>query len=90
MKKEKIANKAAFARPLGINGNDEYSISQTGMSQRFYAAVAIIQGIISDNDNLLRMSKEALISNISVEKFIATSAYKLADELLTQENNYEK
>lgn len=67
MEKEKLGQEQAFA--------DEYN---TGMSKRFYAACAAIQGIMAN--------VRAEPTEDSHFKNMAEDAYRIADELLRQEN----
>jgi hypothetical protein len=72
MNKEKLGQEPAFA--VAAFGNGE-GIYDSGMSKRFYAACAAMQGLYSN---------PAMV-NYEVEEVIA-SAYAAADELLKQEN----
>lgn len=77
---KKLGQEPAFARPFGEVG-DTFSESQEGMSKRFYAACAAMQGILSN--------KRTLIDQYHPECFpeeIVHNAYVFADELLKQEN----
>ena len=79
MKNEKLGQEPAFAsitsKPNGVIEK------QKGMSKRFYAACAAMQGILSANP------KETWGNiNIPVPKYLAKIAYQFADELLKQEN----
>lgn len=70
MEKEKLGQEPAFANNL----NSE-SYIEDGMSKRFYAACAAMQGLLA-NETAKLLSDEA----------VAYNAYKLADQLLKQEN----
>lgn len=72
MNKEKPSQEPAFA--VAAFGNGE-GIYDSGMSKRFYAACAAMQGLYSN----------PAMANRAVEEVIA-SAYAAADELLKQEN----
>ena len=87
---KKQASGPAFPRPMGNDAHQTFNYAQIGMSKRFYAAVAITQGIMADNENILNMAKQSQVTKVDIETFIAISAYKLADELLIQEKNYDK
>lgn len=72
MDKEKLGQDAAF--PMDFEQRNDY---QLGMSKRFYAACAILSGIVANaNPNVLKMDKVDAIS----------TSYSYADELLKQEN----
>lgn len=72
MEKSKLGLEPAFASFQG----DHFS-TQVGISKRFYAACAILQGLCAD-------------PNVTLDRggiIIATQlAYRCADELLKQEN----
>ena len=75
---EKLGQEPAFA----ISGNDystergnKYHPKQEGMSKRFYAACAAMQGMLANDTN----------GNAEVIDIIKW-AYELSDELLKQEN----
>ena len=70
MDKEKLGQEPAF--PMDFEQRNDY---QLGMSKRFYAACAAMQGLYSN----------PTMVNRAVEEVIA-SAYAAADELLKQEN----
>jgi hypothetical protein len=57
-----------------------------GMSKRFYAACAAMQGIVSNNNLFEDCMKDAKQMNRSTEREIAIFAYSLVDELLKREN----
>jgi hypothetical protein len=61
-----------YAFPNGMEINNEY-----GMSKRFYAACAVMQGMCADTD--VRLDAKGLIANVKL-------SYRIADELLKQEN----
>lgn len=73
MSKDKLGQEPAFPieNEPGKYGN---GYTESGMSKRFYAACAIVQGTVINN-NL-----------IGQYDFIVKEAYKFADELLKQEN----
>lgn len=71
----KLGQEPAFAcECISANGSDGHI--QEGMSKRFYAACAAMQGILSGQDY------RRPIANDEVVKV----AYELADKLLEQEN----
>ena len=74
MENNKLGQKPAFA--CITSGSESYL--QEGMSKRFYAACAAMQGILSSSD----------LNNLqySFEKVIPKLAFMYADELLKQEN----
>jgi hypothetical protein len=75
MNKEKLGQEPAF--PLKSEG---IANRQEGMSKRFYAACAIMQGILA-NMSILEHKK----GNASFSRTVNV-AYQAADELLKQEN----
>lgn len=73
---EKLGQEPAFAcECVSANGSNRHI--QEGMSKRFYAACAAMQGLISNSN------KELVDKPI---KYLVTISYTLADELLKQEN----
>lgn len=80
-KEEKLGQEPAFPiEELQKNINDD-GISELkphlGMSKRFYAACAVMRGISADTN--VRLDEEG------IKRCVALS-YKIADELLKQEN----
>lgn len=75
---KKLGQEPAFAcECMSSNGNDGHI--QEGMSKRFYAACAAMQGMLANN---------SLMSNSDFDiPNLITVAYKSADELLTQESH---
>ncbi|MCF8218764.1 MAG: hypothetical protein K9J21_07255 [Bacteroidales bacterium] len=73
-------NKSAFPRAIGERmsegGGRTYNNSQPGMSKRFYAACKAMEGLLSS---------ERVNSSIEI-KNLADKAYKIADEMINQEN----
>lgn len=90
--KKKLSQEAAFANSydeetgkLDEYGNNKFKRhNEMGMSKRFYAACAAMQGIISSNNTeyLVNGSNEGWHEPISIVK----TAYQFADELLKQED----
>lgn len=76
MEKEKLGSEPAFPeRTYEIDAQDNYvPYDEHGMSKRFYAACAAMQGLLSPEKVFI--NKKELIE----------SAYEYADELLKQEN----
>lgn len=72
-KKEKLGQERAF--PIG---------SHYGMSRRFYAACAAMQGLLTGYSESLKVNG-GYIANTDHEDIIKQS-YELADELLIQES----
>jgi hypothetical protein len=77
MSKEKLGQEPAFSNSETYNPNnmEANGMFSPGMSKRFYAACAAMQGLYSN----------PAMANRAVEEVIA-SAYAAADELLKQEN----
>ena len=73
MKNNKLGQQGAFPQK-----NIEISEEHKGMSKRFYAACAAMQGIIA--------SKTLVIWNTKDQEACARIAYQFADELLRQED----
>ena len=80
MKTEKLGSEPAF--PNGMEINNEY-----GMSKRFYAACAAMQGVLS-NPNTAKQIYATFgeVTSEQANQVICVTAYKMADELLKQEN----
>ena len=85
MNKEKLGQEPAFPCEVGFeNGeiaeshqNGNTTVLFNGMSKRFYAACAAMQGIISGIETSDLIGPDA--------KHIVLDAYEIADELLKQE-----
>jgi hypothetical protein len=83
MSKEKLGQQSAFpmpaySDPLAGTGQNNTHCQTYGISKRFYAACAAMQGILSSS--LANPSQPVHFINI------VEDAYKFADELLKQEN----
>lgn len=65
-------------------------VHAAGMSKRFYAACAAMQGICSgiysSDEAWASFAKAAQSLNKTIDVYLAESAYGAADELLKQEN----
>lgn len=70
---KKLGQKPAFATCTQLDGESYY---QEGISKRFYAACAAMQGLLANPD----VRRETSMSLIILE------SYQLADELLKQED----
>jgi hypothetical protein len=79
MKTEKLGSEPAF--PVTEN------IGLNGMSKRFYAACAAMQGVLS-NPNTAKQIYATFgeVTSEQANQIICVTAYKMADELLKQEN----
>ena len=75
----KLGQESAF--PL-IETKDTESV-EPGMSKRFYAACAAMNGMLSGDSEV--MFSQIITGNYA--KDCIKASYKLADELLKQENN---
>jgi len=79
----KLGNEPAFATSAKLSQDED--ILQVGMSKRFYAACAAMQGILA-NDKLIKgVSDSAKKKNIDIEVGLTMFAYGIADELLDRE-----
>ena len=70
--KQKLCQEPAFATSADLGGE---AIYQEGMSKRFYAACAAMQGLLNNSQNLEVQNTE-----------VVNKAYAIADELLKREN----
>lgn len=85
MKEEKLGQEPVFPCEVGIeNGmivqghqNGNYTYLDNGMSKRFYAACAAMQGLLANPQFITGWGYSP--------KEIIESSYELADELLRQE-----
>lgn len=86
--KEKLGQEQAFPMEQH-DGNDLYDIHH-GMSKRFYAACAVLQGIVSgiySNKEMFHTIEYSAEKNkLNVSEFLVRESYIAADELLKQEN----
>lgn len=62
------------------------NIGLNGMSKRFYAACAAMQGMLSNIDFLKGNADVAKRNGKNPDEFLIYTAYSLANELLKQEN----
>lgn len=79
-------------KQIGAYG-EKYDVVTVGMSKRFYAACAAMQGILSGKHENLQCNRKGDSAfpinqtlSYNFEK-IAINAFKIADELLKQESN---
>lgn len=81
--KEKLGQEPAF--PVESKEYGNVGINEIGMSKRFYAACAAMQGILAGSvmDSVINISDA---KDIPRDTVIATMAYEFADELLKQES----
>lgn len=87
--KEKLGQEPAFA--VAAFGDGE-GVCESGMSKRYYAACAAMNGILSSmphsKENTIEWLESILkvYGNIKVGEAVAKEAFMYADELLKQEN----
>lgn len=82
---KKLGQEPAFSRAAFAN---EYGIDKPegGMSKRFYAACAAMQGLIA-NPNIARPNPDSNIGTLEDQyKDFSKICYEYADALLRQEN----
>lgn len=86
MKDEKLGQEPAFATQHAIAdaNNPAFKLGKSGMSKRFYAACAAMQGMIA-NPHIVRPDPRSGTLSDQYRSFISV-AYEYADELLKQEN----
>ena len=77
--KQKLCQEPAFATSADLCGEAVY---QEGMSKRFYAACAAMQGLLSNSFVNTVLSQNPEVQNTEV----VNKAYAIADELLKREN----
>ena len=77
--KQKLGQEPAFATSADLCGEAVY---QEGMSKRFYAACAAMQGLLSNSFVNTVLSQNPEVQNTEV----VNKAYAIADELLKREN----
>ena len=77
--KQKLGQEPAFATSADLCGEAVY---QEGMSKRFYAACAAMQGLLSNSFVNTVLSQNLEVQNTEV----VNKAYAIADELLKREN----
>ncbi len=82
---KKLGQEAAFSRPYHVlkNMNEQPYGGQKGISKRFYAACAAMQGMLS---NQAFISNSVMECKENANSAIIKVAYEFADELLKQEN----
>ena len=81
-----MSNEKKFepAFPMDFEQRNDF---QFGMSKRFYAACAVINGLLA-NENTANQLKAVCPNGTVAEAntIVVTTAYLIADELLKQEN----
>lgn len=89
---KKLGQEPAFPSEVTYSENGvkclqtgNYTYQDFGMSKRFYAACAAMQGLIS-NFSEIRKVNDGFIA-CTDHRSIVEQAYDIADELLKQENN---
>ena len=79
MSKEKLGQDPAFAAMAYGQYSNKF---QEGMSKRFYAACAAMQGMLAHSTRYHCMTED---SHLTWKQGMIKEAYELADELLRQE-----
>lgn len=87
-------NEPAFPALSQMNESGYISNENFGMSKRFYAACAAIQGMLANKVICENLAKQAIdnkkISLSDIDRYvkieITAMSYQYADELLSQEN----
>jgi hypothetical protein len=84
MNKEKLGQEPAFSNSETYNPNnmEANGMFSPGMSKRFYAACAAMQGLLANPEIIKAMAQSIKTS----DKDLAKASYAAADELLKQEN----
>ena len=82
---KKLGQEPAFHTEYGFH-KEIGQVSDTGMSKRFYAACAAMQGMLA-NSYLMEAISEEVKTTDGCMFFIVRQSYQYADELLKQENN---
>jgi len=84
--KNKLGQEPAFAtQHTNADANSyTFKLGHSGMSKRFYAACAAMQGILSNSVMVSNMGKNR--NTVETTQFIIEHSYVIADELLKQEN----
>lgn len=70
----------------GVSQVFKQECTSIGMSKRFYAACALMQGMLANIKFLEANSIAANQQSKKYDEFLVYTAYSLADELLKQEN----
>ncbi len=79
--KKKLGQESAF--PVNVLSDNK---NTHGMSKRFYAACAAMQGILANDTVIMQLIKVAKEQGHNKEEiFVVKEAYAYADELLKQE-----
>jgi len=83
-----MEKKQELAFPL----TDGQTFATDGMTKRFYAACAAMQGILSNRELQIAIyrdahSKSSNPNGLSSDEYIISHCYLFADELLKQESN---
>lgn len=91
---KKLGSEPAFQTEVNHENGEIMGVLQTGnttalypgMSKRFYAACAAMQGMLSNMEYQIRSAKVAETHRKKADEWLVHTAYSLADELLKQEN----
>lgn len=88
MEKDKLGQESAFAKSAYVSNEGSVDPPQEGMSKRFYAACAAMQGLIAAKQSMYMVNSP---TNDPMDGFVepislCRDAYSFADELLKQEN----
>jgi len=85
---EKLGETAAFASACA---NNESHHIELGMSKRFYAACAALNGLLANNEAILsHYNGMKILGNIDdITGYVCRASYQFADELLKQENKQQ-
>jgi len=79
----KSSNEPAFATSAKLSQDED--ILQVGMSKRFYAACAAMQGILANGDMMKRIVLVSKNKQVNSNSTVILTSYQFADELLKQE-----
>lgn len=84
---QKLGDEPAFPTDYGFQENIG-TVPHTGMSKRFYAACAAMNGILANPNTASQIAQQfGSISAEDANELVCKTAYKLADELLKQEQS---
>jgi hypothetical protein len=79
---QKLGSEPAFSGLSQMNSSGYISEENVGMSKRFYAACAAMQGMLANNEMLILAAKKATLAKMDWMEIVAEHSFEMADQLL--------
>lgn len=86
--KEKLGQEPAFPAATDdlLTGIVKQNKNPEGMSKRFYAACAAMQGLLANTEMMKLLANRAELASIDWRENLAIHSFQISDEILKQEN----